>query len=207
MRVTENTFKGTACADDFLLGIEHHDDAPGVIENCGDKISLRLQGYVEFSNFVIAARQLRDHLLKQSGLPLHLFLFLVKLDKRDDLRTQNFRYKWFCQVVDSAQRITFENMLLGFIDRGQENDRSVTRLLTFANQSSRFEAVDRRHIHIENDEGEFLMKEKPQGIDPGWSSDKILSEIAQERFQCDQIFDVIINQQDTDLLFGHAFIL
>ena len=159
------------------------------------------------SNFVVAARQLRNHLLKQTRLAVHLFPSLVKLNENRNLRTENFRYKRFCQVIDGPQRVTFRDMLLRFVDGGQKNDRSVTGLLTFADQCGCFETVDHRHIDIENDEREFQMKQISQGVNSGLRADQVLSKVAQECFECDEVFDVIVDQQDIDLLIGHAFIL
>src|SRR5207249_388103 len=96
--VTQDPLKGAAGTNDLLVGIEHNNDAAGVIQDGGDKIPLRLESDVEFSNFVVAARQLRNHLLKQTRLTVHLFPFLVKLNENRNLRTENFRYKRFCQV-------------------------------------------------------------------------------------------------------------
>ena len=98
-------------------------------------------------------------------------------------------------------------MLLRFVDGGQKNDRSVTGLLTFTDQCGCFETVDHRHIDIENDEREFQMKQISQGVNSGLRADQVLSKVAQECFECDEVFDVIVDQQDIDLLIGHAFIL
>src|SRR4029077_17074952 len=100
-----------------------------------------------------------------------------------------------------------EDMLFRLVDGSQENDRSVTRSLAFTDQGGRFETINDGHIHIQNDDCEFLVKQEPQSVDSGLRADQILFKVAQERFQRDKVFDVIIDEQNTDLLFAHAFIL
>ena len=118
----------------------------------------------------------------------------MKLDESDNLRAKDFRYEGFRQVIDGAERIPFENMLLGLVDGRQKNNRCVLRFFTFTNQRGCFEAVDTGHIDVQNDEGEIVVKEKSQSIESGSCANQVLSKVAQQRFQRNEVFNVIIDQ-------------
>jgi hypothetical protein len=51
------------------------------------------------------------------------------------------------------------------------------------------------------------MQQRAQSVDPRLRTHQILSEITQNRFESDQVFDVVIDQQNIDLFFGLACIL
>ena len=61
------------------------------------------------------------------------------------------------------------------VDRGQKNDRRVVGPIALADQGRGFETVDRRHVHIQKNEREFLMKQETQRLQPRVGADKILA--------------------------------
>ena len=42
--------------------------------------------------------------------------------------------------------------------------------------------------------GKFVVQQKPQRVESGLDADEVLAEIAQQRFQRDEILDVIIDK-------------
>ena len=97
-------------------------------------------------------------------------------------------------------------MLFCRIDRGQKNDRCVAGPIALADQGGRVETVDRRHIHIQKNEREFLMEQEAQRLQSRGGADKVLSEIAQQGFKREKILGVIIDEEDIDLFAGHAIL-
>src|SRR5436853_6427688 len=83
----------------------------------------------------------------------------------------------------------------------------MARLLPFADKRRRLKTIHDRHIHIENDESEVVVQKRTQRIDSRSDADQVLAQIRQECFKSNEIFYVIINQQNADLVFGHTSVL
>src|SRR4030095_10821760 len=88
-----------------------------------------------------------------------------------------------------------------------EDNRCMSRLLSFVDQRGCLEAVQDRHIHVQNDQSEFLIQKHPKSVKSRFSPDKILVEIGQKRLERDQILDMVIDQQNADFSCAHTSVL
>ena len=203
-RIAQNPLEGAARTNDLLLGIEDDNNAVGRVENRRNEVALGLKLNVQFPNLIVVVGQFSDHLLKKFGLPFYLFRFLMQLNECDDLRSQNFGNKWFGQVIDRAKREAPHNVLFGLVDGRQKNDGRVPGALPLPDESSRLEAIEDRHVHIEKNDRELLIEQETQRLESGVCPDKILPQITQQGFEREKIFGVIVDQKNIDLVIRHA---
>ncbi len=89
---------------------------------------------------------------------------LVQVHEDGDLRAQHVRVERLEQVVDRAHRVAAEHVVALLVDRGQEDDRQVLRVLSAADVLRRLEAVEPGHLHVQQREREVLLEQALQRL-------------------------------------------
>jgi hypothetical protein len=78
----------------------------------------------------------------------------------------------------------------------QEDDRDVLRALTRLDQARGLEAVDPRHLNVEQDDGEVVEEELAQRLVARVRPDQRLIERLEDRLQREQVLRPVVDQQD-----------
>ena len=123
-------------------------------------------------------------------------LLLVQVDEDRDLRAQHERVERLQHVVHGARGVPAEDVMELLADRGQEDDRDVTRLLAPLDVGGGLEAVELGHLDVHQDQGELVAQEVTERLVPGARADEGLSEGFEHRLQRDQVLDLVVDQQD-----------
>ena len=98
---------------------------------------------------------LRGELL---GLLADLPVLLPQLDEDRDLRAQDLRVERLEDVVDRADLVAAEDVLLLLRERRQEDDRDRARPLALLDHLGRLEPVHARHLDVEQDDREVVAR-------------------------------------------------
>ena len=99
------------------------------------------------------------------GLALDLLRLLVEVDEDADLGPEDLRHDRREDVVDRAQRVALGGVHL-VAERGDEDDRRLRRLAAAPDHGGRLQPVHVRHVHVEQDDREFLVQQVPQRLPP-----------------------------------------
>ena len=135
---------------------------------------------------------------QQHLLLRELLLLEIQIDEDADLRAQDVRLERLRQVVHRADRVALEDVLLVLADRREEDDRDVLRALARLDQPRGLEAVDPRHLNVEQDDGEVVEEELAQRLVPRVRPDQRLAERLEDRLQREQVLRPIVDEQDLD---------
>ena len=156
-RRPEHAFGRAVDQRDLAGGIEEHDS---IHRRTNDltKASFRLQELAHVAQLELLALDVVNALfLFGDPSPLH-----VQIDEDLNLRSKNFWLKRLRDVVDRANRVSFENVVLVLADGREKDDRHVLRAIARLDHARGLEAVNARHLHIEQDDGEFALEETAQ---------------------------------------------
>ena len=146
--------------------------------------------------FALAAN-LRELLVFQElRLALQLLGLLVQLDEDRNLRAQDVRVERLEDVVDSAGLVPAEDMLVVLRDRRHEDDRDVPRALALLDQRRGFEAVQDRHLHVEQDHRDVLVEELAQSVLAGVGVEELLAERLEDRLEREQVLGPVVDEED-----------
>ena len=140
---------------------------------------------------------LRDLALPQLRLlaPQQLAL-LPELDEHAHLRAQHVRVERLEDVVDGARRVAAEDLLAVAADRGEEEDRDVARALPLLDQARGLEAVDPRHLHVEQDHGEVPAEQLPERLLAGVRAHELLPERLEDGLEREQVLGAVVDEED-----------
>ena len=83
----------------------------------------------------------------------------IQLDEHVDLRPQDLRLERFEDVVDRADGVSLEDVLLVLADRREEDDRDELRSLARLDHLRCLEPVHARHLHVEQNDGELALEQ------------------------------------------------
>ncbi|MNF85693.1 hypothetical protein D3C84_680990 [compost metagenome] len=119
----------------------------------------------------------------------------LMLKHRLDFRLEDLRIEGFEQVIHRAAGIALDHGGLGLFVGGEENDGRVASALTAAHQTRDFKAIHARHLHIQQHQVDFVLKQRAQGFRSGACSDYLPVLTGQQGTHADQIFRVIIDDQ------------
>src|SRR4051812_31504635 len=125
-----------------------------------------------------------------------LSLLLVEVDEHHHLRAEDVRLEWLGEVIDGADGISFEDVLLFLADGGEKDDRDEARAFARLDEPCGLEPTDPRHLYIQEDHGHIMGQQFPKCFIPGIGSHDRLTEWLQERFEREEIFRTIVNDQD-----------
>ena len=98
-------------------------------------------------------------LVQLHRLLLDLAALLPQLDEHRDLRAQDVRVDRLEDVVDRAGRVAAIDVRLVLRERRHEDDRDVPRALALLDQRRELEAVEVRHLDVEQDAREVVEQE------------------------------------------------
>jgi hypothetical protein len=153
---------------------------------------------VEFRNFIGTPGPFRD-------LALQPLANQGQLHEHTHLGAQDFRLQRLDEKIDRPGRVAFEHDVVRLDARGEKNDGDVPGSLPFPDDGGRIDAVHFRHLHVEKNKTEVLLKQVPQRFLTRGSLDEVLAESFQHRLQGDQVGRLIVHHQDVDLGVGiHA---
>ena len=107
------------------------------------------------------------------------------------------------QVVDGAGVVAAEDVLGVLRDRGQEDDRDVARPLALLDQLGRLEAVEPRHLDVEQDHRELVVEEVAQRLLAGLGADELLPERLEDRLEREQVLGPVVDEQDASPRVAH----
>src|SRR5262249_9480162 len=134
------------------------------------------------------APQLRELLLFELlGLPPQLLVLLVQLDEDGDLRAEDVGVERLEDVVDRAGGGAAEDLLLVLRDRGEEDDGNVPRALALLDEPRGLEAVELRHLDVEQDHRHVVAEELPQRVLAGARIQKRLAERLENSLEREEI--------------------
>src|SRR5436853_2889247 len=100
--------------------------------------------------------------MKELRLTLNLAGLFEELNKNRHLRSQDLRLDRLHDVVNGAERVSSTQVPDAGAVGGEKNDRYIARLLSAANEFSRFQSVDAWHVDIQQHDGNFVIEQNPQ---------------------------------------------
>src|SRR2546422_5336577 len=145
--------------------------------------------------FALAAELGQLLLLQQLRLSLELFGLLVQLDEDGDLRAQDVRAERLEDVVDSARRVAAKDVVLVLRDCGDEDDRNVLRALALLDQHRRLEAVEQRHLDVEQDDRDVVLQELAERLLAGVGVEEGLVERLEDGLEREQVLGPGVDEQ------------
>src|SRR3954447_12604008 len=172
----------------------------GGIDECGFAVEVHAEHALDrrVEDQLILPAEARQLLrLPRDGLRLP-----EQLDEHVDLVAENLRLVRLENVVDGAELVAAEDVRLAAAERRQENDRRTARFVALADQARGFEAVEVGHLHVEKDDGELPIEERPQRAAARLGTDEVQIHVGQDRFECEEIAGLVVDQKDVYLLFG-----
>ena len=125
-----------------------------------------------------------------------------ELDEDLDLRAQDLGDDRRYHEVDGAQRVALRNARFVAVVRRDEYDRNVRRALAAAYQRGRLEAVDSRHVDVEENDREFVLEDLLQRVFAGRHVDEVLAEFIEDRAEHDVLVGPVVDDEDIGA-FGH----
>ncbi len=135
----------------------------------------------------------RDLLL---GAPLRLLGQQEELDEHPHLGAQDLGHHRRHDVVDRAQRVALRRMHLVVVVGRDEDDRHVRRALAAADERRRLEAVEARHVHVEQDDGEVALQDFLQRVLARARRDHVLLQILEDGLQHEPLVRAVVDDQD-----------
>src|SRR5262245_47766476 len=98
-------------------------------------------------------------------------------------------------------------MLLRLVDCGSKDEWSMPGCFALTNESGYFDSVTDVPIEVKNQQGEFVIQPESQCMETRFRADKTLFEISQDCFESNEVFDVVVNEQNAHLVFVHTTVL
>ena len=119
----------------------------------------------------------------------------VQLDEHRDLRPQHLGLDGELDVVDGPQRVAARHPGLELAHRGHEDDRRLLRAGPPADQAGGLEAVELRHVDVEQDHRELVAQERAQRLVPGARGGHLHADVRQDRLERQQLVGAVVDQQ------------
>jgi hypothetical protein len=162
---------------------------PDHLRHCVGKLLVALRA------LATELRELLDR--KLLGLEPKLLVLLVQVDEDCDLAPQDLGLERLEHVVDRADLVAPKDVLLILGERGQEDDRDVPRALSFLDQRGGLEAVESRHLDVEQDDREVVAAEQePQRLVARADADQLLGERLEDSLERDQVLRAVVDEED-----------
>ena len=128
-----------------------------------------------------------------------------QIDEHVDLRTQDRGIERFDDIVDGSGRVSLEHMTLLGADPGQKDNRDVSRLLQLLDNSRRLEAVETRHLNIQQDQSEVCLEEMLQGLLARRSANEVAVGRFEDSLECSEVLWAVVDQKDVVTVLGLPF--
>ena len=129
-------------------------------------------------------------------------LHLPQLDEHLDLAAQDIRPHRRQDVIDRAERVAVRRLHLVGVG-GDEDDRRVRRPLVLPDELGGLEAVDVRHVDVEQDDGELAREHLAQRLRARAHHHQVLLELLEDRPEDEQLLRQIVDDQDVGFFFAH----
>ena len=100
------------------------------------------------------------------GLPGDLLGPSLQVDEHAGLRLHDLGDDRLEQEIDRTQLVGGQDVLLVAAVGGHEDDGRMAGPLSLADQPRGLEAAQRRHVHVEHDQGEVAIEQQPQSAPP-----------------------------------------
>ena len=155
--------------------------------------------------FLTLSAQVGEVLLAQQlALAPQLLVLLVQLDEDRDLRAQDLGIERLEEIVDGAGRVAPEDVARVLADRGEEDDRDRARALPLLDQLRRLEAVEVRHLDVEEDHGEVVAQQLPERVLTRMRPHEVLAERLEDRLEREQVLGRVVDEQQVGRALSHA---
>src|SRR4029079_262621 len=120
----------------------------------------------ELAVALLAAATRRGQLRSPQQLRLapQLLGLLMQVDEDGDLRAQQLGVERLEDVVDRAARVAAEDVLRVLADGGEKDDGDVLRPLALLDERCGLEAVQLRHLHVQEDEREVVLEKSRERL-------------------------------------------
>ena len=129
-------------------------------------------------------------------------LHLPQLDEHLDLAAQDIRPHRRQDVIDRAERVAVRRLHLVGVG-GDEDDRRVRRPLVLPDELGGLQAVDVRHVDVEQDDGELAREHLAQRLRARAHHHQVLLELLEDRPEDEQLLRQIVDDQDVGFFFAH----
>ena len=136
------------------------------------------------------------------GLAFDLLRLLVELDEHADLGPEDLRHHRREDVIHGAERVALRRVHL-VAECGDEDDGRLGRLPAAADHRGGLQAVHLRHLHVEQDDREFLVQQVPQRLPPRSGLDQILAQAREDHLADEELLVQVVHHKDIDLLVVH----
>ena len=136
-------------------------------------------------------------------LDVHLFEFArlaEQLDKNTHLGPQNFGNDRYRHVIHRAQFVSAHAIDVGYLDRGNEDDGRLLKPRMLADHGRQLEAVELRHAHVDENDGDIVLEQICQRLPRRRSLDQIFSEVAQDHLVGQKLIRLVVDQKDVDFV-------
>ncbi len=127
----------------------------------------------------------------------------VEREKDLDLAAQHVGIDRLEKEIDGAGTVAAKAVGLGLMHRGDENDRHVPRLRVLARVAGDLIAVHLRHLHVEQHHRERVAEQHAKRLVAIIRAEDLAVEIAELRFERDQVGLGIVDEQDARACLGH----
>ena len=121
---------------------------------------------------------------------------LVALDEDLDLRAQHDGIQRLEEIVDGSRLIAAKDVVGLLADRRHEDDRHGARALAGADQLGGLEAVQPRHLDVEQDHREVVAQQCAQRLVAGARLDQAAAQRCQHGLQRDEVLLAVVDEQD-----------
>ena len=74
----------------------------------------------------------------------------------------------------------------------------------FADHGGKLEAIELRHAHVDENDGDVLLEKLLQSLAGGRRFDEILTELGKNGLVAQELCRLVIDQQNVDLVGGHG---
>ena len=143
-----------------------------------------------------------DALLELGIERLELAGLAVELDEHLDLGAQHLRHHRHRDIVDRADLVAAQMVGVGDLHARHEDHGELLEARVLADHGGELEAVDLRHDHVDQDDGDVGLEQDAERLVWGARLDQVLAQLAQYDFVAEQFGRLVVDQQDVDLVGG-----
>ena len=123
-----------------------------------------------------------------------------QIDEDADLRAQDLRVDRLAQIVDRADTVAAQDVVLVDRVRRQEQDRDVLRALALLDQRRQLDAAHARHLDVEHDRRELVPHQAEQRLVGRRRADQRAVDVAEHHLEHVEVSRLIVDDEDLRLL-------
>ena len=144
----------------------------------------------------LAVARLARPLEREQLLLVQAPVLLPQIDEDGDLGAQQVGVDRLEDVVDRADLVSLEDLLVVLGKRGDEDDRDVLRARALLDHARGLEAVDVRHVDVQEDAGEVVQEDLAQRRDARVDAHEEMTERFEHRLERDEVLLAVVDEQD-----------